>query len=373
MNTYKAKLARAGITFGLIILCAIALICTGIFSPIGVSNEGIKITQTASSALNPTYGAFFHGSTYRYTDSTKVEGAHSGSISDDTTLVTVDSSYAHGTQKNPYVIDSIARWNAFVADMANTTSGITDHGKGKFFALACDLDFNGITFAPVNNFAGKFYGLGHTISNITYDANGKHCGLFSNTYDNFLVADLILSNYTYSNTQLTGALVGVALSGSTEVQFLNCHTDGKIIRNNNGVDLKTGGIIGHSDNLDNIESKLLLYRCSTKLTVECSENNPPYDISASPFVGQAMRHTSVNILDCYGDLTLTIISLKKCGYYTGFVGSINQNDRQFTIENSAAKTKVERNANAAGVINVAGSILGLTNNDTARTYTRKEI
>ena len=68
-----------------------------------------------------------------------------------------------------------SRWNAFVADMANTTSGIIDHGKGKFFALACDLDFNGITFAPVNNFAGKFYGLGHTISNITYDANGKHC------------------------------------------------------------------------------------------------------------------------------------------------------------------------------------------------------
>ncbi|MCX4363853.1 MAG: hypothetical protein OSJ74_10830, partial [Clostridia bacterium] len=189
MNTYKAKGARTGITFGLIILCAIALICTGIFSPIGVGNDGIKITQTASGAVNPTYGSFFHGSTYRYTDSTKVEAAHNGSISDDTTLVTVDSSYAHGTQKNPYVIDSIARWNAFAADMNATASGITNYGAGAYFVLACDLDFNGINFTPVSRFDGAFYGLGHTIKNVS-NGSKLFTGVFKEIKPTTIIADL---------------------------------------------------------------------------------------------------------------------------------------------------------------------------------------
>ena len=265
MNTYKAKGARTGITFGLIILCAIALICTGIFSPIGVGNDGIKITQTASGAVNPTYGSFFHGSTYRYTDSTKVETAHNGSISDDTTLVTVDSSYAHGTQKNPYVIDSIARWNAFVADMANTTSGITDHGKGKFFVLACDLDFNGINFTPVSRFDGSFYGLGHTFNNVSI--NGiENPGIFSNTYDAIIV-DLSCDNFYFFNClAMHGAIVAVAYGG----YVLNCHTEGDFFCDSaavvNGSRI-VAGIIGDIETPPGSTSKLTtVYRCSSEFT-----------------------------------------------------------------------------------------------------------
>ena len=103
----KRKLTKYIIISIALLLCAIIAILSGVQLFYVVENT--PVTPMANATLNTTYGALFHGSTYRYTDYTKVEDMHSGAISDDTTVVTVDSTKPHGSQANPFVVDSISK------------------------------------------------------------------------------------------------------------------------------------------------------------------------------------------------------------------------------------------------------------------------
>ncbi len=354
---------KKGITASVVIvaLCSIILFFTiGILGPISDKNSGnrVGIESIASATLNSTYGSLHHGSTYRYTDYTKVEQAHSGTITDDTSVVVVDSTKPHGSQENPYVIDSITGWNAFSTDMGDATSGITNYGKDKYFVLTKDLDFNGVNFKPVQRFDGNFYGLGKKFSNINYDANAKYSGLIQEG-NGCLFSDLSLKNYTYYNVGSSGAFIGKC----SKATLLNCHAIGEIKREVSiGNDLKIGGLIGYCDiPINQTPDDVYVYRSSSDLSIKCYENNMPYDTAFGSILGQVLYNVKATILDCYGNVTADA-SLGKNGYYTGIIAFVNNIVQPIRIENFVGSTRVNGNQNiSASLTRGAYSIIGMSN------------
>ena len=224
------------------------------------------VDADAEASLNSNYAAFAHKSTFRYTDLNKVESTHSGATSDDTTLIVVDRKQAHGTIDNPYVITNITQWNYFAT---NSSSGATD--STKVFVLGADIDFTGVTFNAVADFKGKFYGGGHTLSNIVKDFGSvEECGVFRVIRDGSIIADLNLDNvYIKSSLGRVGSLVGSTKGGD----ILNCHVKGKVeggskVPGSNSI-LKYDGVGGLVGDVEGSKIKVYVYRCSldVKITI----------------------------------------------------------------------------------------------------------
>ena len=108
-------------------------------------------------------GCFPDGYSYVFTDKTKITSFRSRITDSDLTTVTVDSSLPVGNQKNPYVIADTDDWEKFAKKVITTNS----NGLNQYFVLASDLDFSGVAFHPVYYFKGTFYGLGHSLKNIS--------------------------------------------------------------------------------------------------------------------------------------------------------------------------------------------------------------
>ncbi len=234
-------------TMGYFALVIAVLLCVTVVAAFGtqsLKNADItRLTPMANAQVNSTYGTLFHGSTYRYTDYTKVEDMHAGIINDDTQKVEVNSKEPHGTKENPFVIDSTSQWNDFAADMGDTSNGITNYGEGSYFIITKDLDFNGVTFKAVPQFKGTLYGLGHTILNISCSfANDTYSGLFMITDDGCVITDINVKDAYFSAIKnVSGFICGV----SNGAKILNCHANGNISRETAiSTEAVVGGIVG---------------------------------------------------------------------------------------------------------------------------------
>ncbi|MDE7209070.1 MAG: InlB B-repeat-containing protein, partial [Clostridia bacterium] len=325
-----------------LLLCITIAIMSGAQSFDSVGST--PTTPMADATLNATYGALFNGSTYRYTDYTKVEDMHSGAITDDTTVVTVDSAKPHGSQENPFVIDSISKWNAFVADMSNTSSGITNYGAGSYFVLAKDLDFSSSTFTPVNHFDGTFYGLGHTISNITLSNINTYGGLFNCGY-NFTITDLNNSNYSFTDVKrYVGGIVGAAIEN---YKILNCHASGSVVGlTQTAYSYQIGGIVGFSSGGDGIASTAsnvnhTIYRCSAKYNASGIRTTSSDAPVVGGIIGSVWHKSVPSILDCYSVVNASNNNLSNgSALYTGLVGIICESGA-LRIENCATNNYID--------------------------------
>ncbi len=338
----KRKLTKYIIISIALLLCAIIAILSGVQLFYVVENT--PVTPMANATLNTTYGVLFHGSTYRYTDYTKVEDMHSGAISDDTTVVTVDSTKPHGSQANPFVVDSISKWNAFAVDMNNTSSGITNYGAGSYFVLAKDLDFSSLTFTPVNRFDGTFYGLGHTISNITLSNINTYGGLFNYGY-NFTITDLNNSNYSFTDVKMyVGGIVGAAIEG---YKILNCHAIGSVVGvTQTAYSYRIGGIVGFSSGGDNIASTAsnvshTIYRCSAEYSARGIRTTSLDAPVVGGIIGSVWHKSVPSILDCYSVVNASNNDLtNESALYTGVVGIICESGA-LRIENCATNNYID--------------------------------
>ena len=294
------------------------LLCIAIAISDGMQAHNIADTATAptaSATLNATYGTFYQGSIYRYTDYRKVEDMHAGRITDDTTVITIDSSKPHGSQKNPFVIDSIAKWNAFAADMNSTSSGITNYGAGYYFLLANDLDFDGLTFRTISSFDGTFYGLGHTLKNIKI-AGVTDCAPFV-ILVNGVIADLNNYNFNYVNCDQQSGIVS-GLSGDGHI--LNCHVEGKFSCDNSAssvIQRCVGGIVSMINpklgaDFDNV----LIYRCSASFSATNIHSSAAGNSIIGGIIGCRYRN-AITILNCYSNHNV------ECGFAgQGYLGSL---------------------------------------------------
>lgn len=81
----------------------------------------MSITYPNSNSL----GQFVNGYIYNFTDKSKIDGFRNGSLDSDTTQIVVDTTKAHGSQQNPYVIANENDWEKLVK-LCGTTGGTAD-------------------------------------------------------------------------------------------------------------------------------------------------------------------------------------------------------------------------------------------------------
>ena len=286
-------------------------------------NDGEKEQITASASVAVTYpngendlGCFPNGYSYVYTDKNKITNLRSRVSDTDLTTVTVDSSVSAGNQQNPYVIATTADWEKFAKKVITTGS----NGLNQYFVLANDLDFSGIAFHPVYYFRGTFYGMGHSLKNISvstwqsYVSNTTLTNMTSSSYgygvfggmSGATVTDLIVEDYVYSNmpelsdtTLLRRLRVGgiVGYSGGADF-ILNCHASGEITSTTtySGTNyLGIGGIVGvHSGGSTAI---VTVYRCSAEMksvVLKCKT----YCAIIGGIIGDLAAQSYATIYDC---------------------------------------------------------------------------
>ena len=214
-----------------------------------------NVAQAAITAAS-SFDKFFNGTKFYYTNPT-----FSGNSS-----VTVNTSAAHGSPTNPFVINTAAQWVLFAQVITNQTSGYT--GTSKYFALGADIDFGGSTVAQVGRhgtgFQGTLYGNKHTIKNgtiqyTTYALNSATyaCGLFHYTngakiFDVNLASTLQMSMKTDINSTSSWVHVGSLVAVMYNSQVIGCNSDVSIRISQTGTTSQTpcsvGGLIGHIAN-----------------------------------------------------------------------------------------------------------------------------
>ncbi|MDE6474895.1 MAG: InlB B-repeat-containing protein [Clostridia bacterium] len=290
-----------------------------------INDTAMNITTNATDGL----GEFSNGYSYAYTDKNLIDKYRAGDANTpyDISIVKVDTSQARGTQKNPYVIATVADWDTFVKFVATDTN----NGKDKFFVLANDLDFNNIDFHPVTIFNGTFYGMGHSLNNITCTSwqywNGSNfvdigtTGYTSEGYGLFCkitdatITDLIIDNYSYQNPPVSQTFLanhGPYIGGVTGIVFgnvaiLNCHTNGEIIYSTSGYPFCCGIVSMQYDT----NSNLLVYRCSVEVDVS---GGAPRDIYIGGIMGRSW-YGQTRIFDCVANVVNNITNLVNA--YTG--------------------------------------------------------
>ena len=124
-------------------------------------------------------------------------------------------------------------FNYFNADPNSEFSNSKLENYSKTFILTSDLDFGGKTIYGIGNseckFSGKFYGMGHTISNFVIrqsekvmvgESNSSYygVGLFASV-DGGEIYDLTVANATISGKNFVGSIVGMLSNGVVE----NCY------------------------------------------------------------------------------------------------------------------------------------------------------
>ncbi len=356
----KDKNKRAAIA-AIVIVSIIAMSCvlsifTDVFKvkdeqSIGINGIG---NLTSNMALNVTYptsgelGQFANGYSYVFTDKDKVDDFRAGNIDYDMTILKVDTTQPHGSQKNPYVIASIDDWDRFAKNLDVGT--IPNYGSGKYFILANNLDFDGKIFHPIRFFNGTFYGLGYKLQNISVNGtagwvywNGSNYvqiptsgasspygyGVFCRTL-NSTIADLIVENFEYKQMPATAIYTsrnmtstgGVAGQSNGQDYFLNCQTIGAIESNIvYSHHTPSAGIIG-AHATKSSAAALLVYRCSSKVSIS-TESAAAFTTIHSGIIGDAYDAGNIVIYDCAAN----IISNTNTGAHTsasiaaGVIGS----------------------------------------------------
>ncbi len=125
----KSKIARwmaASFTAFTFLFALIIPMGGGIF---GLKKDGANapsepITATAEATLNSSYDALLDGTSYYYSDVTKIASFRAGTADSDVTSQEIDRSATHGSAANPFVINTAKQWNKFASDTANATNEI---------------------------------------------------------------------------------------------------------------------------------------------------------------------------------------------------------------------------------------------------------
>ena len=226
----------------------------GVFPEKNAENGALSKDDTTMVSAAVSYDTLPDGSAYYYSDVAKIVGFRNGSQVSDVSSQPVNTSAAHGSADNPYVINTAAQWNAFAGDTSNATNA------NKVFVLGSDIDFAGKTgseaFRPVPNLGAKFYGCNRTLSNISYDFGNvtTGVGVFNKTTATAVITDLSLDNVTFTRVASYGGMI----CGIAKASVLNCHVRGKI----SGTAASNCGIGGILGNVEANTSRIYVYRCS---------------------------------------------------------------------------------------------------------------
>ncbi|MDE6472780.1 MAG: hypothetical protein K2L52_07095, partial [Clostridia bacterium] len=343
-----------------------------------ISDTAVNITQNANDGL----GEFNDGLPYVFTDKTLIDDFRAGNASTpyDITMVKVDTSKERGAQANPYVISTTADWETFVKKMESDTT----RGSGQYFVLGADLDFTDVTFHPVRFFNGTFYGMGHSIKNISCDTwqyyNGSTLTNIGSTTNGFglfcritnaTITDLIVDNFSYRNmpqTSSIGSTVtrsvyvgGVAGMSSGDDYILNCQTRGEITSTIKYTGWPVvGGILGGKLNIGVTSSPLMIYRCSSEFQSYINADSNSNGHMSGGIMGDggnSANNFTLYIYDCVANVTSRSDTR---AYISSIVGSVYHTSY---IENAIGLLDITCSSNpCSGVLTALSKATNTTNN-----------
>ena len=126
-----------------------------------------------------------------------------------------------GTEASPYLIATAAEW----LDLASVVS--SNSLSGNFVKLEADIDFTGVTVAPIEGFSGTLDGDGHAIKNLTMIKKNKgDVALFCGLGDNATVKNLLIKSSVFE-IEGTGNWIGTVAccTNAKNVTISNIYVD----------------------------------------------------------------------------------------------------------------------------------------------------
>ena len=316
------------------------------------TNTGMTITTNTKDGL----GEFNDGFSYVFTDKTLIDNYRAGDADtpfDITSHKIQKTDINRGSQDNPYVISTTDEWETFVKKMETDNT----RGSGQYFVLGADLDFTDKVFHPVRFFNGTFYGMGHSIKNISCDKwqyyNGNNLVDIASTTHGFglfcrtsaaTITDLIVENYSYrempQTTQIESGIARVSHSGGVvglatgnEV-VLNCHASGEITKTGGVSDwMEVGGVVGGIYTFSATDKSILIYRCSSDFYVAINGATSGTGPQVGGILGDGYNNSRkvVNyIYDCVSNVRVNTTA--QYHYMGGVFGHGNTNGNEY-VEN----------------------------------------
>lgn len=156
-------------------------------------------------------------------------------------------------------VTSISNLDEFRQYFLNSTNEATSLSSSKIYALTNDIDLSSISdFKPIGNasnneiaFAGKLFGLGHTISNLTYSGGAYVYGTGLFYQVSGTISDLNLNNFNISieSGNYIGALAG-SVADTASIYNVNAFNSEVLITSGDGFsvpnhgELFLGGLVG---------------------------------------------------------------------------------------------------------------------------------
>lgn len=169
--------------------------------------------------------------------------------------------------------------------------------KGKYFKMMNDIDMSGTNFTAIGNtyyqrFAGTFDGNGHTISNLSVNAQGPYAALFGNCDTTAVLKNINLTKADISTTDNYAGTLAAWNYGTTD----NCHaTFSTVVGNGQCV----GGLVGSA---------------SGGMT-NCSVSNLQV-AGAGGWCGGLVGQVQVKLEDCYAT-NMTVLAYPGSGTAAG--------------------------------------------------------
>jgi filamentous hemagglutinin family protein len=153
------------------------------------------------------------------------------------------TSYTSPTNYSPFVTGGAQLTAYMLVNNATNLQNISLNLGGNY-ALGRDIDMSGVTgFAPLGTYTGKFFGFGHSISNLTFTSSASLVGLFSALSSTALVEHLTLRNFSVTSTSTGGAEAGT-LAGSNAGKVHFVHVDNSTLTTAAATD--AGGLVGRN-------------------------------------------------------------------------------------------------------------------------------
>ncbi|MDE6411237.1 MAG: InlB B-repeat-containing protein [Clostridia bacterium] len=263
-----------------------------------------KITASAANE-NANYGTLTDGSSYYYSDETKINAFRAGTSNTDVSKQVVNNSADHGTAANPYVISNVTQWKSFAGDTTNAQNA------NKVFVLGADIDFGNTesNFLPVPILGAKFYGCNYVLSNITYTFNNAYnCGVFQTAKATAVIADFSVKDSTFKKTgknvfnyDTTDSGTGF-ICGMGACSIMNCHASGRIgVSGGEAYICYSGGAAGIVGRLADYTKNIFLYRCSVNFEVVAALASSAGNLAGlcSDIDQGTNLSYGVSVLDCF--------------------------------------------------------------------------
>ena len=307
----------------------------GTDSKVSTYSANTLITDSASGLK--TYST---GDTYWYTDYTKGVQLSNGdsSVTTDKIVQTVsDHTKNKGSASNPWVIDSKATWENFVAYVSKSSTKCLD----ECFVLDSDLDYEGGDITTVAEFRGRFYGQGYKIANANYikkEATGPNwMALFRYVNGNkAYFSDLTLKNVSIKNTTASAG-AGLVAHSMGDMTVVNVVVTGTFVSRDaqtSAADCTCSvsqyylfaGIIGGGSGEN---ATMNIYKCSADVDISLINSNGMWCCIGGiigSFDGWLYPTTkAINIYDCYCAVNGTYEGVNPSNqFWSGLAGFIRK-------------------------------------------------